>query len=93
MSESKQATDHTTIRQWVEERGGQPATVASTTEDDEPGLLRIDFPDAGGDQNLERVDWTSFFKKFEEEKLAFLYQEKTSDGKTSRFNKFVRRDR
>jgi hypothetical protein len=30
--------------------------------------------------------------KFEEKKLAFLYQEETSSGEVSRFSKFVSRD-
>ena len=33
-----------------------------------------------------------FFEKFEESRLAFLYQEKTDSGETSRFFKLVDRD-
>jgi len=38
-----------------------------------------------------KITWETFFKKFEDRQLAFLYQEKTSDGKDSRFWKLVRR--
>jgi hypothetical protein len=91
MSQATTTTDHETIRQWVEQRGGYPATVKSTA-DDEPGVLRIDFPGYGGGNSLERISWESFFGKFESSDLAFLYQERTDEGEPSRFCKFVGRD-
>jgi hypothetical protein len=84
--------DHDEIRHWVEERGGFPATVKATAEKDEPGLLRIDFPDFTGGETLKRIDWESFFAKFDEEDLDFLHQDETAEGKTSRFCKFVSGD-
>lgn len=88
-----QTIDHDEIRKWVEERGGVPAGVEGTGEDGGPGILRIDFPDAGGDsENLATTSWDIFFQKFEDAKLAFVYQDETSDGDTSRFNRFVSRD-
>lgn len=87
-------TDHDVIRAWAEARGGRPAAVDGTG--DEPGhepdagLLRIEFRD--DDQTLDPVEWEPFFTTFEDRGLAFVYQEKTSDGEQSRFNKFVRRD-
>ncbi len=92
MAQAERTTDHNQIRQWVEERGGFPATVEATAQDDEAGILRIDFPGYSGEQSLERIDWDEFFEKFEESDLAFLYQDKTDDGQTSRFCKFVARD-
>ena len=89
--ESHQTTDHDKIRAWVEERGGYPATVRDTGEGDDPGVLRIDFPGYSGEETLERIDWETFFEKFDEEDLAFLYQEETDEGQTSRFFKFVNR--
>lgn len=53
-------------------------------------MLRIDFRDDSGD--LEDVDWEPFFRTFDESNLAFVYQEQTSDGSQSRFNRFVKRD-
>jgi hypothetical protein len=91
-SESKTTTDHETIKQWVESRGGFPASVKSTQDDGDPGLLRIDFPGYSGEDSLERIDWDSFFDKFEEKNLAFLYQEKLKSGEESRFFKLVSRD-
>jgi hypothetical protein len=87
---SKTTTDHDTIREWAEKRGAVPATVEGTEHnDEEAGILRFEFrPD---EKALEAIDWDAFFDKFEESKLAFLYQEKTASGRISRFHKFVRR--
>ena len=90
--ETKKTTDHDTIRKWVEERGGHPATVADTAEGDEPGILRIDFPGYSGKGSLEEISWEDFFDKFDEKNLAFLYQDEMRDGEESRFFKFVSRD-
>ncbi len=90
MPEAKKTTDHNVIRKWVEERGGSPATVKGTAKKGEAGLLRIDFPGYSGEDTLEHISWEDFFAKFEESKLAFLYQEDVH-GKTSRFNKLVSR--
>lgn len=86
-------TDHDTIRKWIEQRGGVPATVESTAPGDEVGILRVDFPHGGRDDELSTVAWEDFFAKFDKEKLAFLYEEKTGDGEMSRFCKFVRREK
>lgn len=89
MAAANTTTDHETIRRWVEKHGGFPAAVKGTEgRGDDPGLLRIDFPGYSGQQSLERISWEDFFRKFEDSKLAFLYQ----DEKDSRFNKLVSRD-
>jgi hypothetical protein len=89
---TKVTIDHDEIRRWVESRRGTPARVKGTGEDrDDPGILRIDLPD-GPDPNLEPISWDEWFKKFEEKELAFIYEEKTADGKISYFNKLVSRE-
>jgi hypothetical protein len=90
MSEGHTTTDHEVIKKWAEERGGRPATVKKTEEDGHAGILRIDF--GPKDEGLEEIGWDEFFEKFEEARLAFLYQDKTKDGKVSRFYKFVSQD-
>lgn len=92
MTTSKSTTNHGEIRKWVESRGGHPATVKRTERNHEPGVLRIDFPGYSGEDTLEEVAWDSWFEVFDDRKLAFVYQENTADGKTSRFNKLVSRD-
>jgi hypothetical protein len=89
---SKQTTDHNEIRQWVEERGGKPATIKGTADQGEDaGMLRIDFPTGASNPPLEPITWDEFFTKFDEEKLAMIYQEEGSGGDKSYFCKFVER--
>ena len=87
--EAHRTRDHETIRHWVEERGGSPASVKETMEGEHAGLLRIDFPDYSGEGTLEHIPWQDFFGKFDEAHLEFLYQDETAEGETSRFCKFV----
>jgi hypothetical protein len=82
-------SDHDVIRAWAEARGGRPAKVGSTEDSSGGGVLRIEFD--RGDEQLDESDWDAFFQVFDERKLALVYQEKTSDGSTSRFNKLVSR--
>jgi hypothetical protein len=89
-SESRTTTDRQEIQRWAEERGGRPAGVKGTGEAGDPGVLRIMFD--SGEENLEEISWEQFFEAFEQNNLAFLYQERTADGGVSRFHKFVSRD-
>ena len=91
MSESVTTTDHEEIRRWVEERGGRPARVQGTGANGDPGILRIEFPGRGDDDNLEEISWAQWFEAFEENDVAFLYQEETAEGSESRFSKLVSR--
>jgi hypothetical protein len=92
MSSSKRTTDHAKIRRWAEARDGKPARVPGTGEAEDAGLLRIDFPEEHEEEDeLEEISWDEFFEKFDEKRLAFVYQEKTVAGEPSRFNKFVSR--
>src|SRR3546814_2966029 len=88
---AKTTTDHETIRHWAEERDGRPAAVSATHSGGDAGILRIDFP-GNESEGLEEISWEAFFEKFEKEKLAFLYQDQTGGGDTSRFFKFVQRE-
>jgi len=89
---SKRTTDHQTIRRWAEERGGKPATVKATEHGDQPGILRIDFPGRSGETTLDHISWDDFFEKFDCANLAMIYQDKTAEGETSYFCKFVNRE-
>ncbi len=90
-SESKVTTDHDEIKAWVEERDGRPARVKGTEGKAGAGLLRIDYPGFSGEDTLETITWEEFFTTFDDNNLAFLYQEETKDGSESRFSKFVER--
>jgi hypothetical protein len=91
-AQAKTTTDHEEIRRWVEAHGGKPARVRGTGDGGDPGVLRIDFPGGAGDDELEPISWDEWFEKFEEEGLAFLYQQRKADGEDSTFFKLVRRD-
>lgn len=86
MSNSETTTNHETIRKWAEARDGHPAKVKTSADG---GILRIDFGDK--EESLEAIDWDEFFRIFDENDLQFLYQDRTQDGGTSRFNKFIDR--
>ncbi|MBT2512302.1 hypothetical protein [Arthrobacter sp. ISL-30] len=90
-SESHTTTDHDEIRKWVEDNEGKPASVKDTGGGDDPGVLRIDFPGGAGEDRLEHISWDEWFDKFEESKLALLYQSKKSSGEGSTFFKLVKR--
>ena len=87
MASANATTNHEEIRKWVEERGGHPAHVKRTGARSDPGVLRIDYPGYSGGKTLERISWDKWFRAFDKNNLAFLYQ-----GGKSRFSKLVDRD-
>ena len=90
MSDAKTTTDHKVIRKWIEERKGRPTVVEGTEGKDGEGILRVDFREP--DDKLAEISWDDFFKTFDDRNLAFLHQDRTKDGSTSRFFKFVHRE-
>src|SRR5689334_21920058 len=91
-TQSRVTTDHEEIRRWAEERGARPACVRGTGNNDDVGILRLDFPGYSGQQSLQHIDWDEFFEKFDERGLALLYQETTAGGEKSNFNKLISRE-
>jgi hypothetical protein len=79
-SDVKYTTNHDVIRRWVEARGGWPAK-----------FRRIYFSRYVTRGVLPRVRWEEFFQTFEEQRLAFLYQEHTATGRLSHFFRIVSR--
>ena len=94
-SGSKKSTSNTTtdleeIKQWAEARDGKPSRVKGTESGkNNDGVLRINFPGYSGEDTLEEMTWDDWYKVFQENNLAFLYQEETAVGKESRFFKLV----
>jgi len=87
---ARSTTDHDEIREWAESLRGRPAIVTSTARGGQgQGVLRIDFPGFSGEGTLQELSWDEWFRIFDEQDLAFLYQDKQN----SRFNKLVSRDR
>lgn len=88
--ESRTTTDHDTIRRWAEERDARPSRVKDVG--DGGGIIRLDFPGYSGKDALEEISWEEFFRIFDENNLALVYQDDTSSGETSNFNKLVDRE-
>ena len=88
MAAASRMIDHEEIKGWVERHGGHPARVLRARGKDEVGKLRLDFPGAAPEGSLEPLGWDEWLAKFDEQRLALLYQE----GKNPRFNKLVARD-
>jgi ferritin-like metal-binding protein YciE len=91
---SSTTIDHDEIRQWAEQRGGKPACVQGTGGKGDIGMLRIEFPGKPNakDAKLQAISWDDFFEKFDERGLALVYQDTTSRGQKSNFNKLVSRE-
>jgi len=81
-------TDHATIRQWVERKGGKPAAVQRTHQGGDVGIVRLMVPKAqqSEHESLVEISWDEFFEEFEKRELALVYDE------GSMFNKIVGRD-
>jgi len=81
-------TDHETIRNWAESKGGKPAAVDRTHQGGDVGIIRIMFPDnpQSEHQSLVEISWDEFFEQFEASNLALLFEE---DGL---FSKIIGRD-
>ena len=92
MEQANTTTNHKRIRRWVEERGGHPARVKGTEVKGSSGVLLIDYPGYSGTQTFEAISWDEFFKGFEENQLAFLYEDEKKAGRQGRFSKLINRD-
>lgn len=91
MSSSETTTDHETIKAWTEARGGRPSivrTAGGKGRKKTGGVIRLDF--GPKEDKLEETTWEEFFEVFDESGLAFLFQDKTKDGKQSRFSRFIK---
>lgn len=89
--DTRHTDNHDTIRKWAEERNARPTRVKRTGSGGDPGVLRLDFPGYSGEDELEEISWDEFFRKFDEEGLDFIYQDRSASGEISNFNKLVNR--
>lgn len=90
--QSRTTTDHNEIRRWAEARGAQPACVKGTGGAQDVGMIRLDFPGYSGAESLQPISWDEWFRAFDANDLALVYQETTSGGERSNFNKLVARE-
>lgn len=87
MSQTQETQDHHIIKNWVQERNGEPCVVEKTDGDDETGILKISF--GQNVKDLKPISWEKFFDKFDKENLKFIYQNENNYGSLSQFNKLV----
>src|SRR5947199_3400102 len=77
---SRPLTDHNEIRRWAEDRGAHPACVRGTGDNNDIGMIRLDFPGYSGEGKLEEISWDEWFDKLDQSGLALLVQNKTARG-------------
>lgn len=91
-SDTRTTTDHEQIRSWAEEHDAVPASVRGTG-DGQLGVLTLDMVGHGaGEEELEHVSWDDWFSAFEDNDLAFVYQERKSSGEDSTFFRLIDRE-
>ena len=91
-ADTRTTTDHDQIRDWAEEHDAAPASVRGTG-DGQLGVLTLDMVGHGaGEEELEHVSWDDWFAAFEDNDLAFVYQETKASGEDSTFFRLVDRD-
>lgn len=84
MQTSQQTKDHECIRQWIDERRGEPAVLRMAPHGGNRHSLRIKFEEEEADE-LQTISWNEFFKIFDDGGFVFFYDM----AKESRFNKFI----
>jgi hypothetical protein len=89
---SKTTTDHDEIRRWAEAREARPARVKGTGRGSDPGMIRLDLPGYSGAESLQPISWEEWFEAFDDNDLAFVYQDTLAGGGQSNFNKLIGRE-
>ena len=90
--EATATTSHDEIRDWAHRHEAVPATARGTQDDSGAGVLTFDVEGHGaGEDQLEHLDWDTWFEKFDAAELALLYQDRKKSGEESTFFKLVDR--
>lgn len=90
--ELKTTDNHDTIKNWVEERYGNPALIEGIVDKGKAGeMLRINFQNQTK-ESLKDISWDLFFEIFDRNNFALLYQEETVDGAQSKHFEFINRE-
>lgn len=83
-------TEPEVIRQWAEARNGQPALIPGNgAQTSTPCII---FPEINYSESYTVISWPDLFQKIAQDNMALLYQEKTTSGEISQFNRFVLAD-
>ena len=83
--ERKVTTDHEEIKSWAERSGGRPEVIDDPHAEADVVAPRIGFPHQPDDSQVSprlvrEVLWEEFFAHFEEQSLAFEFQEPMEPG-------------
>lgn len=94
----KITTDHDEIKKWVEQHRGRPQLLDDPEATGDKPILRIDFPGKDDDQFLsddladKYLTWDEFFRHFDAQELAFVYDEEPNKNAISWEYKFIKRN-
>ncbi len=76
MGATRMTTDHAEVRQWAMDRGGVPAHLSLSSDPRAKiGILKIRLPGVNTDEPLRNIDWEAWFRVFDRQRLAFLYED------------------
>jgi hypothetical protein len=89
MAQTTRTIDHDEVKDWIVSRGGSPAAIEGTFDGYGNGVLRVDF--GATDEALDELSWEDFFRVFDDNDLAFVY-ESESGGIESYVCSFVARN-
>ncbi|QQG43859.1 MAG: hypothetical protein HYW86_03200 [Candidatus Roizmanbacteria bacterium] len=84
--------NHKEIKNWVQDRNGIPTVIKDEEIINEEDRLSFDFLNNGRNDRLEKITWTDFFRKFDSECLALVYEDKIFKGEESHRFKFIKID-
>src|SRR5664279_5300171 len=87
---SRVTTDPDVIRRWAEQRGAKPASRSSG--DDNAAVIGLNCPGDKADGTVQEISWDEWLRKFDEHRLALLYQEEMAAGDLSMFNQIIMRE-
>jgi hypothetical protein len=79
-TQSKITTDHVVIKRLVKQRHGFPVRIKSAFMGHSLPTIGIVYPDSADSAAFEEITWDEFFKHFDANALAFLYQEQVMEA-------------
>src|SRR5690606_12525991 len=74
-------SNHTEIRRWAKRHGARPGIARDTIASRDLDQLTLVLPGERGEENVEFIDWDEFFRRFDEEEMVFVYEERKAPRK------------
>ncbi len=88
-AQGKVTIDRNIIRKWAQARHGWPALVKKVTSAGIEMVLSFVFPDNEPLETVRKISWEEFFEKFDQQHLAFVYQESDRNRELSYYYEFI----